>query len=89
MFRPWLVSKYDKMVYGSTMSDRLFFTVCAVASVLMVALALVWPQGLGKRSPRPFGHRPVYQVQAEAEAAAAAAKAKAKAPPPVHLHGPL
>ena len=24
----------------------------------MIALALVWPQGLGARSPGPFGHQP-------------------------------
>ena len=26
-----------------------------------IALALVWPQGLGARSPGPFGHMPVQQ----------------------------
>lgn len=49
------------------MSDRLFFTLSAVAAVAMVALALVWPQGTGARSPPPFGHD---LIQPEAEAAA-------------------
>ena len=27
-----------------------------LAALMMIALALVWPQGLGARSPWPFGH---------------------------------
>jgi hypothetical protein len=27
-----------------------------------VGLALVWPQGLGDRSPPPFGHQPVQRT---------------------------
>ena len=38
------------------MSDRLFFSLIALAAAGMVALALVWPQGYGARSPAPFGH---------------------------------
>ena len=38
------------------MSDRIFFSVAAAAALAMVALALVWPQGEGRRSPGPFGH---------------------------------
>ena len=38
------------------MSDRLFFSLAALATAAMIALALVWPQGLGARSPGPFGH---------------------------------
>lgn len=37
------------------MNDRIFFGLCALAAVAMTALALVWPQGLGARSPAPFG----------------------------------
>ena len=48
----------------------------------MIALATVYPQGLGKRSPKPFGHTPVYEQQAAA--------AKAKPPAPVKAkHAPL
>ncbi len=38
------------------MSDRLFFSLIAIAAAAMVALALVWPQGFGARAPAPFGH---------------------------------
>lgn len=43
------------------MLDRLFFPLLGLATVLVIALALVWPQGLGARSPGPFGHAPVLQ----------------------------
>jgi len=37
------------------MSDGIFFTLAGFAAAAMIALALVWPQGLGTRSPGPFG----------------------------------
>ncbi|MDX5330699.1 MAG: hypothetical protein AB1760_07470 [Pseudomonadota bacterium] len=43
------------------MLDRLFFPALGLAAALVVGLALVWPQGLGARSPGPFGHDPVLQ----------------------------
>lgn len=57
------------------MPDRLLFPLMGLVAVLMIALALVWPQGLGARSPGPFGHTPVQQTQAN--------KARVPAPPPV------
>lgn len=42
------------------MRDPIFFPLCAALAVAMIALALVWPQGMGARSPAPFGH-PVEQ----------------------------
>jgi hypothetical protein len=60
------------------MSDRLLFSLMGLVSVMMVALALVWPQGLGARSPGPFGHTPVQQTPA-----ARAARARAASAPPV------
>lgn len=42
------------------MSDRIFFGACALIAAGLIALALVWPQGLGARSPEPFG-RPLAQ----------------------------
>jgi hypothetical protein len=39
------------------MSDRVFFSIVGLLAVAMIALALVWPQGLGARSPEPFGGR--------------------------------
>ncbi len=68
------------------MSDRIFFSMAVLAAVMMVALALVWPQGLGKRSPAPFGHTPAYQAAAEA---AKAGKAKPEKPAQAKLRGPL
>jgi hypothetical protein len=38
------------------LSDRVFYPVGVTLAVLMVALALVWPQGEGARSPWLFGH---------------------------------
>ena len=60
------------------MSDRVLFSMMGLAAVAMVGLALVWPQGVGARSPGPFGHVPVQQT-----AAAKAARAHAAAGPPV------
>jgi hypothetical protein len=40
------------------MSDRVLFPLMGLSAVLMIALALVWPQGTGARSPGPFGHAP-------------------------------
>ena len=37
------------------MSDRLFFSLMIVLAAGVIALALVWPQGFGARSPGPFG----------------------------------
>ena len=44
------------------MLDRLYMPLLAAAAVLVIALAMVWPQGLGDRSPAPFGHTPVQQT---------------------------
>ncbi len=38
------------------MSDRVFFSLTGVAIAAMLALALVYPQGQGRRSPATFGH---------------------------------
>jgi len=65
------------------MSDRLLFSLMGLVYVMMIGLALVWPKGLGARSPGPFGHTPVQQT-----AAARAARAKASSPPPVLAMAP-
>ena len=49
------------------MSDGLFFALAGLVAAAMIALALVWPQGLGTPSPGPFA-RP---MAAEAPPAAA------------------
>ncbi len=38
------------------MSNALFFSLAALGALMLIALALVTPQGLGARSPAPFGH---------------------------------
>ncbi|MBV8594292.1 MAG: hypothetical protein JOZ27_08340 [Caulobacteraceae bacterium] len=38
------------------MRDSLFFPLLGLIALGMIALALVYPQGLGSPSPRPFGH---------------------------------
>ncbi|WP_140986624.1 hypothetical protein [Asticcacaulis tiandongensis] len=78
------------------MNDKLFYSLAAVVAVLMIGLSLVWPQGLGLRSPEPFGHEVVLPdivrmererearriaQRAEREAQAAAAASAAAADP--------
>ena len=46
------------------MLDRLYLPILGVLAAAAVALALVWPQGLGDRSPGPFGHEPVQRSAA-------------------------
>jgi hypothetical protein len=54
------------------MSDAIFFAFMGFLAAAMVALALVWPQGLGERSPAPFGHTPAAVLRAQTEAKAQA-----------------
>lgn len=62
------------------MSDRVFFPSVALAVLAMIALALVWPQGYGARSPGPFGQTPVLQTPAmQAAMARDAARAQRRA----------
>ncbi len=51
------------------MRDRLTLPLMALAALAMIALALVWPQGQGRRSPAPFGH-PMAAPQEKARPAA-------------------
>lgn len=46
------------------MLDRLYLPLLGFLALGLVALALVWPQGLGDRSPGPFGRTPVQQTPA-------------------------
>jgi hypothetical protein len=48
------------------MPDRLFFPLMGLIAAAMIALAIVWPQGLGARSPGPFGHPTAAQVNGPA-----------------------
>ena len=65
------------------MRDRLFFSIVTGAAVLMIALALVWPQGYGARSPGPFGHMPIQQTPEMRAAMARADAAEARKRQPV------
>src|SRR5690348_10712051 len=49
---------------GRCMLDRLYLPLLGLATIAAIALSLVWPQGLGARSPGPFGHTPVQQTPA-------------------------
>jgi|HubBroStandDraft_3_1064219.scaffolds.fasta_scaffold36441_4 hypothetical protein len=40
------------------MADRYFYPLLGLIVAGMIALSFVWPQGLGARSPAPFGHAP-------------------------------
>lgn len=60
------------------MNDKVFYTGAAVIALLMIGLSLVWPQGLGVRSPAPFGHEVVLPdvVRAQREKAERDARRK-------------
>ena len=36
--------------------DRVFYPLFLLLAGALVALAMVWPQGQGRPSPKPFGH---------------------------------
>ena len=63
------------------MSDRVFFSIAALAAILLVALAAVWPQGFGARSPGPFGHPVIQTAEAQHAAQARAAATRIAANP--------
>jgi len=46
------------------MFDRLYLPALALAAIAAVALASVWPQGFGDRSPAPFGFPPIQRTPA-------------------------
>ena len=63
------------------MSDRVFFSLAALTAIVMIALALVWPQGQGARLPGPFGGPLAQPAPVPATAAPSpAAPAPARAP---------
>jgi hypothetical protein len=46
------------------MLDRLYLPALVLAAIAAVALASVWPQGYGDRSPAPFGFEPIQRTPA-------------------------
>lgn len=75
------------------LSDRLFFGLAAVIAIATIALALVWPQGLGARSPGPFGHplAPIAPAAADPQAPGlrSPAPAGSAGAPPAEAAAPL
>jgi hypothetical protein len=59
--------------------DRIFYPLAALVAAGLIALALVYPQGEGERSPDPFGHTPTQQKAAELAALRANARADIEA----------
>jgi hypothetical protein len=49
------------------MPDSLALPAIALVAAALIALAMVWPQGEGARSPAPFGH-PLEAVEPPAAA---------------------
>jgi len=65
------------------MSDRFALPLLALLALGLIALALVWPQGLGRRSPGPFGHHPTPGVRPSTPAKApGAASGRLRSDPP-------
>lgn len=62
------------------MNDKVFYTGAALLALLLIGVSLVWPQGLGIRSPAPFGHAIELPdvVRAQREKAERDAKRKAE-----------
>jgi hypothetical protein len=67
------------------MPDSLALSVAAIVAVGLVALALVWPQGQGARSPAPFGHPLAAIEQPAAPPSKPEALRRALKAVPVHL----
>lgn len=78
------------------MRDRFFYPLAFLAAVAMVALALVWPQGMGTPSPGAFGHpmaplpapQPTKTAPVTAAAKPPVGKAELKLRPPIESDKP-
>ena len=42
------------------LDNKIFYPVAALVAFALIAFSLIWPQGLGTRSPAPFGHAVEY-----------------------------
>lgn len=38
------------------LNEKIFYPAAAAVALLLIAFSILWPQGLGLRSPAPFGH---------------------------------
>lgn len=59
---PYPISDAAQVGYSQGMLDRFYLPLLALAAAAAIALAMVWPQGLGDRSPGPFGQTPVQRT---------------------------
>jgi len=59
---------------ATAMRDRVFLPLLALVALVLIGLALVWPQGEGRPSPAPFG-RPVSPMRPTPSAGGKAADA--------------
>ena len=66
----------------ASMPDSVILSLTALLAAGLIALALVWPQGQGALSPRPFGH-PLAPIEASSSGKSAALRGPAAAPTPV------
>jgi hypothetical protein len=66
------------------MSDRIFYTLAAMLAVFLIALASVYPQGIGARSPGPFGHETAAHLAARTKKPPAVKKPSTQ----IDLRGP-
>jgi hypothetical protein len=69
------------------MPDRVFYSLAALSAVLLIAVAAVYPQGIGRRSPGPFGHETAAHLAARLKKAAGPAKPKPSTQ--IDLRGPM
>lgn len=67
------------------MPDRIFYPLALICAAALIALAAVYPQGTGARSPKPFGH----ETTAEAAARRQKLHPKPEPAPKSDLRGPL
>ena len=55
----WALSLWERGAFRysvTTMGHRVLLSVLAGLALLVIALSMVWPQGMGRPSPAPFGH---------------------------------
>ncbi len=67
------------------MPDRLFYPLAALVAVLLIGLAAVYPQGIGARSPGPFGHETAAHLAGRTKKPPVVAKPAVQ----VNLRGPM
>jgi len=67
------------------MPDRVFYPLAALFAVFLIVLAAVYPQGIGARSPGPFGHETAAHLAARTKKPVTVKKPSTQ----VDLRGPM